>query len=448
LVPAGVSTSLGVFVSGLLLMLALQAYGLAFAHRGVYFQEHSSEDMMQTISLADLRHHPWESLLVLHIQPPLLDGLRALLAQLWPSLGNRALLVQVDRSLYLIWMVVYSSMAVMIFRWLRQLGAGKRLAGWAALLFLFHPAAIYYATYLEGTLLTSFGVLWMCYALWAIPARGATLSLWTAYVFLFLLRSIFQWPALLVLVAALLLRRAPRRSVLAFAVGSTLVVGAFMLKQYLVFGSTSTSSFGGSSCLHALGEYPEMGASSSTALPPLRPLFPFRSLDDSPAALTRVTKITGAHNFNTLADLANERALMERCARRLASSPIRQTLGSYVENVSIFFRPSSRYESSHEIVDRLPWRGLYDWVLSGSRLVILLLAGGVLWVRHRSRTEIGRGVGLALPLLYVAAVCVVFEKDDNLRYKFFVEPVLYVFLVAQALRLGRTVRTAGGGEVL
>jgi hypothetical protein len=445
-VSAGAGTSLGVFVAGLLLMLALQGHFRAFAHRGVYFQEHSSEDMMQTISLVDLRDQPWESLLVLHIQPPLLDGLRALLAHLWPGLGRWALVLRVDRSLNLIWMLAYSAMALLVFRWLRRLVSSERLAALAALLFLFHPAAIYYATYPEGTLLTSFGVLWMCYALWAVPARGATFSLGAAFLFLFSVRSIFQWPALLLLVAALVLRRAPRRSVRVFTVACSLVVGSFMLKQYLVLGTTSTSSFGGSSCLHALGQYPEMGISASAAKPTLGPLFPYRTPADYPAALTRSTKITGSHNFNTLADLANERELMQRCAQRLASSPLWSTLGSYAENASIFFEPSSRYELPHEIVDRLPWRGVYDWVLSGPRLLILLVAGGIGWARHRSRDEMARGLGLALPLLYVAVVCMVFEKDDNMRFKFFIEPVLFVFLVAQAAALARARRRRDGAH--
>ena len=114
--------SLAVFVTGLLLMQCLQVYYLPFAYRGAYYQEHSSEDMMQTVSLLDLRERPGETLLALHIQPPLLDGLRALLARLWPALKARALVVQVDRSLYLIWMIVYASMGVLVFRWLWRLG--------------------------------------------------------------------------------------------------------------------------------------------------------------------------------------------------------------------------------------------------------------------------------------------------------------------------------------
>jgi len=435
--------SLGVFVFGLLLMSGLQARYRPLAEEGTYFQEHSSEDMMQTASLLDLRERPGETLLVLHIQPPLLDAVRASLARLWPAVGQRALVVRVDRSLYLIWTVVYASMGVLVFRWLRPLLSSAWGAGLATLAFFLHPAAIYYATLLEGTLLTSFGILWLCYALWRIPARGATLSLVGAYVLLFLVRSIFQWPALVVLVAALLLRRAPRRSVLAVVLSCGLVVGSFMLKQHLVLATTSTSSFAGMSCLQALGEEPEVGLTSPTDTP-LGPLFPRLFPAGLPPALTRETKIGGAHNFNHLADLRNARTLAARCRERLVSDPFGRTLAAWVENADLFFQPSSRYVTPHVIVDRLPWRRPYDWVFSGLRLAFLLALATFVWARGRPRPELLRGLGLALPVLFVSAASMMFDRGENMRFKFFVEPVLYVFLVAQAGTLLWRLRRAVG----
>ena len=118
------SASLAVFLAGLLLILALHGYGRPFAVKGVYFQRHSSEDMMQTLSLLDLRGDPGGSLLVLHIQPPLLDGLRAALARLGPGLAPQELLVLVDRSLYLLWALVYAGTGTLVFVWLRRI-AGR-----------------------------------------------------------------------------------------------------------------------------------------------------------------------------------------------------------------------------------------------------------------------------------------------------------------------------------
>jgi hypothetical protein len=420
-----------VFAAGIALMTGLQARSRPFAAQGTYFKEHSSEDMMQTLSLLDLRERPLESLLVLHIQPPLLDTVRAALARLWPTAGKRALVLRVDRGLYLVWMLVYAAMAALVFHWLRQLLSIHPSPRWR--LACLHPAAIFW-TYLG---LAASSASCGCATRCGGPRAERDLS--SAPTPAFFVRSIFPWPALLVLVAALLLRQAPRRSALLFALPCTMVVGSFMLKQYLVFRSTSTSSFAGSSCLQALGEVPEMGF-SSTVETPLGPLLSHVSRDDLPRALTRATKIGGAHNFNHLADLANERNLARRCVERLTTDPIWSTLGAWSRNVSIFLEPSSRYVTPHVIVDRLPWRGAYDWVFSGPRLVILLGAGVLLWAHRRPGPEILRGLGLALPVLFVSAACVVFERDENMRYKFFVEPVLYVFLVAQATALARARR--------
>jgi hypothetical protein len=195
------------------------------------------------------------------------------------------------------------------------------------------------------------------------------------------------------------------------------------------------------SCLQALGEEPEIGRTSPTDTP-LGPLFPRLFPGGAPSALTRETKIGGAHNFNHLADLRHGRELARRCGERLASEPVARTLAAWAENASIYFQPSSRYLTAHVIVDRLPWRGPYDWVFSGWRLGLLLAAATLLWLRGRAGPEIRRGLGLALPVLFVAAVSVAFDRSENMRFKFFVEPALYVFLVAQGAALARMLRRA------
>src|SRR5512143_3923786 len=109
-------------------MWALQTYGRPFAGEGVYFQRHSSEDMMQTLSLLDLRSDPFGSLLVLHIQPPLLDSLRAILARLGPDVAPRELVLRVDKALYVLWALVYAATAALVFAWLRRISGRPALA--------------------------------------------------------------------------------------------------------------------------------------------------------------------------------------------------------------------------------------------------------------------------------------------------------------------------------
>jgi hypothetical protein len=67
--------------------------------------------------------------------------------------------------------------------------------------------------------------------------------------------------------------------------------------------------------------------------------------------------------------------------------------------------------------------------------VVLLVLSTALWFRgcagptgEARRNALLRGLGLALPVLYVAAVTIVFESGENMRYRFFLEPTLFVFL--------------------
>lgn len=62
-----------VFVLSLGFLLALEASWRQYAIDRVYFQKWTSEDMMQTLPIIDLRDHPVKSLANLHIQPPALD---------------------------------------------------------------------------------------------------------------------------------------------------------------------------------------------------------------------------------------------------------------------------------------------------------------------------------------------------------------------------------------
>jgi hypothetical protein len=110
-----------VLVAGVAFLAGLEAHFRPLAAEGTYFQEHSSEDMMQTLSLLDLRERPLESLLVLHIQPPLLDTLRAALARSWPEAPPRPLVRRVDRALYALWIGVYAASGALVFAWLERL---------------------------------------------------------------------------------------------------------------------------------------------------------------------------------------------------------------------------------------------------------------------------------------------------------------------------------------
>jgi len=71
-------------IGGLVFQLALQ-FGMGlYAKDGFDYQDPwSSETMMQTVSIEDLRDEPLQSLFNIHMRPPGLDAIRAVLATMW-----------------------------------------------------------------------------------------------------------------------------------------------------------------------------------------------------------------------------------------------------------------------------------------------------------------------------------------------------------------------------
>lgn len=422
-----------VFLFGLVFILGLEWQLQPQAIDGVYFQRWSSEDMMQTVSVVDLRAEPLASLYYLHVQPPLLDAIRAALAQLWPTVDAQTLVVNVDRALYVVWAFVYVGLGALLCHWLSQV-INVRWGVVGAIGFLLHPAAIFYATFLESTLLFSFLIAWSYYALWKLAKRGGSIvPLAISVVLLYLTRALVQWPFLLLYVIVLWLLRVPWRKVAIFAAIVGAVMGLYTLKQMTLFGVTYTSSFAGLNCYHGLGDYlagyPEVG----------EPLPPPATV----GVLTTPVKVLGVDNFNTMLYLKRHQTLLSTCLPRWLNKPIGETLFAYFANFVNYLRPSAQFTTPHVIADQLPWRGLYNTLFSGGLLVLVVLLAVIWWLRHADRAQLRQGFALLLPAAAILVLSVGFEMGENMRYKFFLEPVLYVFLLAQlhsvwqAIRQGR-----------
>ena len=149
--------------------------------------------------------------------------------------------------------------------------------------------------------------------------------------------------------------------------------------------------------------------------------------------LRRAEKLNGEYNYNQEAFLKRSFSQMAEYKSLLSRLTPGRALEILRINLDFYLRPTSRH-SSHVIVDRLPWRGPLEFLLSGWRFVLLLILCLGLWLRGlRGESAEGRrlawrhGLGLALPALYVAAVTIVFESGENMRYRYFLEPTLFVF---------------------
>lgn len=417
---------LAVFVLAVLWLLALEETFRASATDRLYFHAWTSEYMMQTVSLGDLRIEPFKSLWYNHIQPPVFDGIRAVIAAFYPRTDPDTLMRRVDAVLYGIWLFLYGAMASLVFGWIRR-AVSFRAAALSVAVFLLLPGPVFYATFLDGTFLSSLLLLWFFFTLWRL-GRGEAVSgqLLLVCLLLFLTRSVFQWPFLVVLAVAFFLMGIPRKPSLKVLAPLAVFMAAFLAKQYILFGLTTTSSFGPDSFCKGLSEY--CHGTTKVDLPKTTDRF-------NAFVLRRAEKLNGEYNYNQEAFLKRSFSQMEEYKTLLRRMTLKRALHLLGINLDFYLRPTSRH-SAHVIVDRVAWREPFEWVLSGWRLIVLLLAACGFWLRgclrlggDERRRALLHGLGLALPALYVAAVTIVFESGENMRYRFFLEPTMAVFVV-------------------
>lgn len=419
-----------------LLLMALESVSRSRAPDGLRFQAWTSERLMQTLSLKHLRDEPLLSLWYLHIQPPLLDMFRAVLAQIYHSRDGAALVDAVDRGTYVTWAVVFAATAALVFVWIHTM-AGRRLALGATALWVMHPGALAFATLLDSTAASAAAFLWFCFELWRLSrGQGSVARLTVASLVLFFLRSVFQWPFLLLVVLCLVLLRLPRRQVLRYGAVTGLFLGLYIAKQIVLFGTPLTSTFNGLNFCRAVG----LGEPDISTLQVPREMFPASLPPPSRAAVLRdEEKIGGFYNYNHLDYLRYSVGLTHACRQALREQPLSTTLASFAENLALYGKPSSRYQPN-VLVDSLPWRGAFDFVFSAPVLWLLLLATGASAARRLKRPEDWRrAAALVLPILYVAAISILFEKGENMRFRYFLEPVLFVFFCVEPWRGGSAV---------
>ncbi len=422
-------------VAGVLAALSVSALRVVAARNapdGVHVHEWTGEYLMQTVSAADLRIEPFRSLYYLHIQPPALDALRALSVWRHEALDGVALLDAVDRDIYVVWALVAGLLAALVYVWLHKL-VGRRVATVATGLFILHPAFIFYATFQDSTFVSGAGFTWITYEVWRFAReRGSPTRLSLAMSAVFLTRSIVQWPFIFVASASLWLLGVEPRRILRAVGPFALVVAVFMLKQYVLFGVTMTSTFGPRSFCMGLSAYCE--GNTPVPLPDLPP-------PGAASVLRRVDKLNGEYNWNQLAFLKRSFSQMEEYKQLLRQTSPSTLIRLIGHTTTHWLRPSSRH-SPHVLVDALPWREIHDSAMSGWPLVVLLFSasGFALFGPGMSWSSRRQALGLALPTLYVMVVTNLFESGENMRYKFFVETLIWVFFWTQAVSAVRVLR--------
>lgn len=429
-------------VSALGLLQAEWAFRNANADRlpgGYLLQEWSSEVMMQTMALKDMfAFGPW-FFWYDHLYPPLEDVLRYVfsLPDMW--LGAPPNFQAVDLHLYLAYAWCYGLVNAVVYLWVRDLTKNGYVAATVTLLWAIAPGYLTNITLLDSTPLAMMFISWAFYFLYRFLRTRSLVyvsGLLIATLGASLARNITQLHVLAILVVFVVLTwwLAKKRSAVVMAFNVVLLALLFVMpiKQYVMFGTTDTSTFSG---VHRVG----MLWINPHTVP--EPEVPEHILKNAEKFQSK---------YNTTDTIRDNYRLSNGSYEAWLSDPI-GSAGSMLKSLTITvpeaLRPSSEYVNNL-FVQELPWKGVYDWVFSGWRYLLIVAAAIAILAIQRGRRGIwslGRRYGWFLVFYFLIAAPVLWSNrfmpgaedqgpiwTDAVRLKMFLEVPLVV-LVAYAL---------------
>jgi len=418
----------------------------------VYFYSLSSDSMMQTLPIAGLREHPLESLYFLHMQPPLFDLIRTVTATVFVDSNitdQTALIHAVDSILQGLYLVLYAVLSAMIFLWIKLATNSSWFAGVAAFGWMIYPTPIFMSTLLDGTLLSTVLITWMILEIWLIyQGRGNVARLGVAVLLCFFARSFFQWYFLPVVMLSVVLvgMRGRRLGVLFMVI--VLGAGGYLIKQYALFGTISTSTFSGEHLSGVLW-IPEANPAGGLVWTG-KDTDAYREMIDTRKENINLNYPTEAHSYaggyNTEqqwalnfihSEIAKEKCVSDRtfCLAALWTS-LRQNWPEYwyVEGWG-----------NSVLTDRLPgWYKRSYFRLVTRYLWFLLLSISIFVILRSVQNKSGRPgwlkiFGLTLVPGFILGVCIFgnrFDWYEGGRMKFFLEPVYLVLIASQIYLFG------------
>jgi hypothetical protein len=401
------------FVSALWLS-ALELGMQSHTFDGVHYQKWSSDAMLQTLPIVTLRATPLEALFYLHIQPPMLDSVRAALAQLFARSNAAELVRRVDVCLSVLYIILFGFLSVGVYQWTRRL-ATRRVALLTWLVWIAYPAGAFYATMMESTFMSTVFIFFFFYELWRLrKADGSIYRLTALTLCLFFTRTIFQWYFFPLAIVLLLLQRAARKHLLVFASLTALFVIPYLVKQKVLFGTLSTTTYAGyfqagifwyePTAEELEREKRKLSYHYPDEANAYQGDKPFNSADTAIDNLV-YPKLTYRHC----------RAQLEECANALATS--------LSQNMRNYWKPSAAY-TPNGLTDNLFCAGRYRIILG------LAAAGWALEALGRwASMRVGRR-SIMDELAFIFAATMLANRGRWIeadRLKFLLEPVFFVF---------------------
>jgi hypothetical protein len=350
---------------------------------GVRFDDSSLLWYWQFLDPELLKHNLWESLFYLHSQPPLFNLFLGLVLKAAPTAGRyvfHAVFLALGATLYL-----------SLFGLQRRLGVSPGVAFAVSTLFLVSPSFILFEHLLFYTLPVAALVVLAALLFFEVAARRRA---WVAVAFfavVFLIcgtRHLFHLVYYLLAAGALVAFCAGnRKKILAAAAVPFLLLFSIYLKNYVVFGEFTASTWTGMQFMQMTGYFlpPEelRSLQAEGKISPLATLPTFTDLTFYPPSYSEVDKFkdvpalaeahksTGPTNYNHLAYIAIAEQYRKDSWTILRYRP--QTYPrALARSCFVYFKSTSDYASGIRFLDEagnltrlVPISNVYDHVIYG-----------------------------------------------------------------------------------
>ena len=441
------STLIQTLCVGLLAILFLVGFQYMVSGEWIsstYFSSLTSDSMMQTVPIAQLRNAPFESLYYLHIQPPLFDAIRAFIASFSDrNIVNEDMLIRyVDVRLHQILIALFGILSALIFCWVKLATRSTIFAGVVTLGWVFYPTPIFLSTLLDGTLLSAVFITWMLFELWLIfQGFGHSGRLSVAVLLCCFTRSFFQWYFMPILLLSLFLLGMKLKKIVFVSLFLALGFGSYVFKQYSVFGVTSTSTFSGQHMAGVLW-IEEANPSGGLIWTGIETDSYREMINQRKAGLNKIyprKAYSYSGGYNT-----KDQWQLNFIHSSIAKSQCASSMQVCVSALWKSFRqnwPEYWYVEGWgaSVVDNLPdWYKInyfrlstrYLWFLGLATFLFLLLQS----TRLKKKDQFYKCVGLILVPGFIFGICIFgnrFDWYEGGRMKFFLEPVYFVFISSQ-----------------
>tara|TARA_Y100001934_G_scaffold281512_1_gene391477 strand:- start:554 stop:1972 length:1419 start_codon:yes stop_codon:yes gene_type:complete len=418
----------------------------------IYFFNSSSGGLMQTLPIEQLRQDPIGSIRYLHMQPPLFDTIRAVIANLLvdETIVEKVELIQsVDRVLLHLYLVLYGLLTAIIFGWIKLATTSTLFASTMSVGWILYPTPIFLSTFLDGTLLSTVLISWMILEIWLFyKGHGRTGFLITAVLLCFFTRSFFQWYFFVVLFVSLLAIGMNRKQLVLVCLFLGLGAGGYLTKQYLIFGIASTSTFAGEHMTGMLWieEANPAGGSVWTGVETdaYRDMLNSRKAEIEVQYPEPAKQYAGGYNTQEQWQLnfIHSTLAKETCAEN-SKYCFLAIWRSLRQNWSEYWHVEGW--SNSILIDRLP-----DWYTKAyyrvsTRYVWFLILGAIcfmvvrIYIRDHKKQYWWQVLGVILVPGFIFGICIFgnrFDWYEGGRLKFFLEPVYFVFVSSQIYLFG------------